>query len=219
MTSSVRIFSNMDQSHILKSNSAKYTSRTTSGYEARDTAPPVSSSISDEGEEERLQREHQNSSTHLLKLPPELRNRIYQYCTPLNTHVSVYLRLRYNQIAPLQVCRTLRNEMTPMFYACCTFHFDFSTRLGYHFANTWLEGLSISAVKSLRKLYFRSEGGFHPHSAFCWEGLNVWIDVTCDTRKSGVGCGLCHTELHHSCLRVRTIAEKIENACAEQAVK
>jgi hypothetical protein len=107
--------------------------------------------MADLREEARARREEHNASTQLLRLPPELRNKIYEYLVPERIDVS---RAGLDHELPtLQACRLLREETAPIIYG--TARFCLHMRLDISAAYRW-----IATLTSETKLYRVSVDGY-----------------------------------------------------------
>jgi len=102
-----------------------------------------------------------SGKSSLLRLPPELRVRIYQhFINDLQPEAPV--NAENTSMRPintlLSICREARSEALPMFYSQLTFviyvHKDGDQRS----ARCWLESLHNDAVDALRKLRFVAPG-------------------------------------------------------------
>lgn len=102
----------------------------------------------------RSKRETLNSKALLFMLPAELRNKIYDLVVTGNMFLTTGNMSSPSQIAVLQVCRKLREELVPLYYGSNTFSFALSTLQHRESACEWLNSLSVEAVNSLRKLWF-----------------------------------------------------------------
>ncbi|KAK3669185.1 hypothetical protein LTR78_010939 [Recurvomyces mirabilis] len=60
------------------------------------------------------------TESRLLELPPELRNRIYEYC-PIERGRAIVITAALKQPAMLSVCRLIRSEALDVWYQCNDF--------------------------------------------------------------------------------------------------
>ncbi|KAK3704782.1 hypothetical protein LTR37_013613 [Vermiconidia calcicola] len=97
-------------------------------------------------------RKAANCRQTLLRLPAELRNRIYGYVVPRNQWFTAFIRSNISDLALLQVCHSIRSETVPMYYGDNTFAIDLTIDDHYLSALKWINGLSADAVASLRKV-------------------------------------------------------------------
>ena len=147
----------------------------------------------------RAQREDSNLLSGLLRLSPELRNKIYNLTIPTTTRISIVSKVSQNEISLLQLCRFVRTETVPIFYGNTTFTFDLRTRPNFQRAKAWLEGLSPDAVKCLRKIYVQSDVNCYCKDASKNEKpthLNAWVDMDGSKwSQSGYsGCKCCSSQ-------------------------
>lgn len=91
--------------------------------------------------EVRRHRKNDNAPSPLLQLPPELRNRIYHMCLPADgpIHFNANLTIHsWDQL--LRVCRTIREEASPVFYG--NIYFEARDRTDYTgYVQRWLASL------------------------------------------------------------------------------
>ncbi|KAK3704780.1 hypothetical protein LTR37_013611 [Vermiconidia calcicola] len=123
---------------------------------------PETTSLGDDDaashEQGRLQRELENSNCAIIKLPAELRNRIYDEVIPHEQRYSIPWMLRrrkyshFLELALSQTCRALRMETIPVFFANNTFHLGATSVAQSHITLKALECLPTGAVASLRKV-------------------------------------------------------------------
>ena len=98
---------------------------------------------------------------HLLKLPAELRNHIYELVVVSEKDIEIGLR-KHQLIHPsiINSCRQIRAETGPMFYSKNRFYIRYCTNRAERKLNTARCGLPSSAVKFLTNLHFSiCEGG------------------------------------------------------------
>ena len=170
-------------------------------------------------EQERAQRERDNSEVGFLRLSPELRNRIYKDTIPASARISVLERLSQKEISVLQLCRTIRKETVPIFYGKSLFSFDLRSKTNFTRAKSWVDSLSPDAVASLRRLYFQSSISCHCQDARTkspCKNLYAWVDVGSDVHWSryGVDADKCCTKTDAARAQVR----KIKGMALKQAV-
>ena len=173
---------------------------------------------------QRATREQQNLKAGLLRLSPELRNRIYNDVIPTSARISVLSALLPNQIALLQVCRTIRAETVPIFYGNTMFNFDIRSKSNYVRATSWLHGLSDEAVRSLRKIYFYSNLLCYCKAAGTRDScgkFEAWIDIDWEKwRRCGAAVDRCSNHNDDSKVEAaKAQASKILGCALEQAVK
>lgn len=125
-----------------------------------------------------------NSDTQagLFRLPPELRNRIYEMIVPRNNLLGCCSRLDRVNMGSLQICHAIRTEAISIFYGCNTFCIDMRSERSRGAAWKWLDGLCPTAIAALRHLRLTawvrcdcSEGGatrfFNMHNLSKRSGL------------------------------------------------
>ncbi|TKA23093.1 hypothetical protein B0A50_07410 [Salinomyces thailandicus] len=109
--------------------------------------------------------EHNFPSSAIGKLPPELRNLIYEQCfsnkpgvVALRRRLDTVPRTRRDRLALLQSCRTIRKECSQLFYASSTFQIGHSFKGGPavllgRFVNT----IGSTSAASLRHIVLQTD--------------------------------------------------------------
>lgn len=112
----------------------------------------MASTVTAFDEDRRAQREHKNASSDLLKLPAELKNRIYMDVFEIDPlyHRSIVQIARGEGI--LRTSRQLRKETQPILYGCKIIFWGWDTVIKTGIP--WLHVLSSKAVSYLRHLEF-----------------------------------------------------------------
>lgn len=101
------------------------------------------------------QPDRSNDNSEMLRLPPELRIRIYQYYIndlQPEVHINAEDQGMRHVNALLSICREIRSEALPIFYSQTTFI------VRAHEGRRWLASLHDDATKVLRKLQFIAGG-------------------------------------------------------------
>ena len=154
-------------------------------------------------------REAANSQLSLIKLPAEIRNRIYERLVPSNKWLTAYNRSSPTEIALLQVCRSIRADTVPMYYGNNTFALDLRTSEHRFLAYAWINSLSVEAVNSLRKLRISVEiecdceaaASAKAKKGYKWyqgkdaflDGVSFTISInrSCEEEPFGISMGFC----------------------------
>lgn len=115
----------------------------------------------------------------LLKLPPELRNRIYELA--LSDHdrrIAVNLDKHSRGVPPLlQVCRQTRREALSMYYGGATFGcYWLHETSRVEMACQWFELIGDEAAKHVRHIRVCA-GTWNPFN-YCYDGLIFDIDTS-----------------------------------------
>ncbi|KAK3705651.1 hypothetical protein LTR37_013259 [Vermiconidia calcicola] len=147
----------------------------------------------------RGRRKAANRRQPLLKLPAELRNRIYGYVVPRNQWFTAFNRSTRGDLAFLQVCHSVRSDTVPMYYGDNTFAIDLMIDDHYLSALKWINGLSADAVASLRKvrmstrLFCNCKEAVQARGGYCSvqsmkisTSFAVSINKTCEEEPFGV---------------------------------
>lgn len=152
-------------------------------------------------EEARARRELENTSNPLLKLPAELRNRIYILALepdfPSDIYISSY-RLSEGPSAPsiLQTSRQLRKETTPIWYGGRECIFLISAT-GSDCVK-WLNALPTEAIQSLRYLRFMLHvQSSHEHASTTGSFWHSHIEISACGKDEGLRYSYCCTETRY----------------------
>ncbi|TKA54900.1 hypothetical protein B0A55_12364, partial [Friedmanniomyces simplex] len=87
-----------------------------------------------------------------LKLPLELRHHVYKHIFRRDVYVTFSGRFSVNELAMLQVCRTMRHDALAMIYGNALFAVDVRSIFNAGMAWEWVNALSEEAIAALRKL-------------------------------------------------------------------
>lgn len=120
----------------------------------------------------------ENKQMHLLKLPPETRNRIYELVlTPEGTCV-ISKTSRYRRPGLLQVCHRLRDETRLMYHEVNKFHVVL-TRSNVDNIRRWAATITADELRKIQALSFHFElilrippqMFFDPTDIMCYPGI------------------------------------------------
>lgn len=112
----------------------------------------------------------------LLKLPPELRNRIYEYVLISSEHVVVHTHEKHSWSAPplLQTCRKMRDEAAGIYYGGNTF--ECGTILPELFVSDWLIHIGKKQQSIIRRLCINEQGFDHDEAVVAAFALREYAD-------------------------------------------
>lgn len=142
----------------------------------------MATSTSTFDEAARAERERMNTQSGLLKLPAELRNRIYTLTLDIETPRFIVIFEKLPKTSILQASRQLRTETMPIIYGQKIL-IEYASRV-FH-CRLWLEMLSTDAVSCLRHLHFGVSGGYSRHHNKLGR-ISHWIGVKIDRDVDGL---------------------------------
>ncbi|KAK3704777.1 hypothetical protein LTR37_013608 [Vermiconidia calcicola] len=147
-------------------------------------------------EQDRAQREQDNGNSPLLRLPPELRNRMYEEILPAQNICKTIHRHGL-----LQACRFVRRETLPMCYGKAICMFDVRTVSGHQAATARLRHMSTDAMATSRRVHIETIVTCTCKIFWCYWGvmaendqslakLTAWIDR--DAKDGRCKCTVDH---------------------------
>lgn len=103
-----------------------------------------------------MQKERENAETPFLRLPAELRDRVYDLAMPKGVWLGPLYHTFPRRFALLQVCQAIRRGVMPILYGNSTIVFDFGFDDRITLASTWLNDQSPEAIASMRHVHVSS---------------------------------------------------------------
>jgi hypothetical protein len=94
-----------------------------------------------------------NATAPFFRLPPELRNQVYDHLIPTGNYYTLTARPSGTSLSILQVSRTTRNDTVPMFYGANRFLLEITTLQRYKIAWKFLHALDNLALSWLRNVW------------------------------------------------------------------